>query len=225
MASKSLKTEKAERNKIFEDNPMNEQRNEDLEPKTSTIENIISVILGIAVVIVIGAMVINVIRNRETKQTTNNEEKQEQATAEATISARHVVQEGETLWGIAEKYYNDGFKYKEILNANNLQEGSRIEKGQELVIPKLEKDLAQGATTPSATPASGPTGPTGKTEEQKETILSASSDKQYTVVRGDTLWDICVKHYNNGYKWVEVARANNLKNPHLIHAGNVLILP
>lgn len=225
MASKSSKTEKTERNKIFDDKPMNEQHNEDPEPKISTIENIISVILGIAVVIVIGVMVINVIRNRETKQTTNNKEKQEQTTTEATISAHHVVQEGETLWGIAEKYYNDGFKYKEILKANNLQEGSRIEKGQELVIPKVEKDLAQESTTPSATPTSGPIGPTGKTEEQKETILSSSSDKQYTVVRGDTLWNICVKHYNNGYKWIEVAKANNLKNPHLIHAGNVLILP
>ena len=52
-----------------------------------------------------------------------------------------------------------------------------------------------------------------------------TQDDTYTVVKGDTLWEIAVNSYGDGYKWVEIAKANNLKNPNLIHTGNVLTLP
>lgn len=49
--------------------------------------------------------------------------------------------------------------------------------------------------------------------------------KTYTVERGDTLWAIAERFYNDGTRWVEIAQANNLTNPSLIHTGNVLIIP
>ena len=47
----------------------------------------------------------------------------------------------------------------------------------------------------------------------------------YEVVKGDNLWDIAVRAYGDGYKWVEIANANNMLNPCIIHSGNILVLP
>ncbi|HUV71729.1 MAG TPA: LysM peptidoglycan-binding domain-containing protein [Clostridia bacterium] len=45
------------------------------------------------------------------------------------------------------------------------------------------------------------------------------------MVKGDTLWDISVRAYQDGYRWVEIAEANNLSNPNIIHPGNALTIP
>lgn len=50
-------------------------------------------------------------------------------------------------------------------------------------------------------------------------------DNTYQVVKGDNLWKIAVKNYNNGYNWTEIAKANNLKNPSSIDVGQKIILP
>jgi nucleoid-associated protein YgaU len=39
------------------------------------------------------------------------------------------------------------------------------------------------------------------------------------------LWTIAVRAYGDGYKWTEIAKANKLVNPNLIHPGNVFVLP
>ena len=53
-----------------------------------------------------------------------------------------------------------------------------------------------------------------------------SSDKRYyTVVRGDTLWGIAKRFYGNGSRYPEIAKANNIPNPDIIHVGQVLLIP
>ena len=47
----------------------------------------------------------------------------------------------------------------------------------------------------------------------------------YTVVRGDSLWKISKKFYNDGLNWPFIASENKLANPNVIHAGNVLTVP
>jgi LysM repeat protein len=47
----------------------------------------------------------------------------------------------------------------------------------------------------------------------------------YEVVEGDNLWQIAVRAYGDGYKWVEIAEANNLSNPDLIYPGDKFTLP
>ncbi len=55
---------------------------------------------------------------------------------------------------------------------------------------------------------------------------SGGSDKRYyTVVRGDTLWGIAKRYYGNGSRYPEIAKANNIKNPDIIHVGQVLLIP
>lgn len=53
----------------------------------------------------------------------------------------------------------------------------------------------------------------------------ASTSNSYVVVKGDTLWGIAVKLYGDGSRWVEIAQANSLTNPQLIHTGDILKLP
>lgn len=230
--------------------------------KFNSADSYISMALGLAVVLVIGTLAYNFASQRPQPQTPENkqtEQKQEQKT--------HVVQEGDTLWGIAETYYQDGFKWKQIAQANNLTNG--VTTGQSLIIPDEtnEGEISAASTdiptgdnsptptkselvlAPTATPTTiekpGATGPTGATPIETTTpeptesslkptdlpsptpVVQATEKtiKTYTVVHGDTLWDIAVKQYNDGYKWSDIARANNLVNPNIIHSGNILTLP
>ena len=63
----------------------------------------------------------------------------------------------------------------------------------------------------------------------KESDLTSSSTAKegnyYTVQRGDTLWGIAKKFYGNGSKYPEIAKANNISNPDIIHTGQVILIP
>lgn len=112
------------------------------------------------------------------------------------ISESYEVKKGDTLWKIAELKMGSGFKWQEIKNLNNLK-SETIEVGQKLNIPEVSQlQINKKITTDT-----------------------------YTVVKGDTLWDIAVFAYGDGYRWVEIAKINKLVNPGIIHAGNVLKLP
>jgi nucleoid-associated protein YgaU len=117
----------------------------------------------------------------------------------------HVVSSGESLWKIAEKYYQSGYNWVDIAKKNDIATGVDIEIGQQLVIPSVE---AKDPTTHLA-------------DEETRPI----SNDTYTVVKGDSLWDIALRTYGDGYRWIDIARENNLANPDLIHQGNVLTLP
>lgn len=45
------------------------------------------------------------------------------------------------------------------------------------------------------------------------------------VMNGDSLWKIAVRNYGDGYKWTEIAKANDIKSPNLIEIGQKLVLP
>jgi nucleoid-associated protein YgaU len=47
----------------------------------------------------------------------------------------------------------------------------------------------------------------------------------YTVKKGDSLWKIAETNYRSGYNWVDISKANNLKNPGVLFTGQKLILP
>lgn len=47
----------------------------------------------------------------------------------------YVVQEGDTLTTIAQKFYGDPAKFDLIVDANNLDESTQLRVGQELIIP------------------------------------------------------------------------------------------
>jgi nucleoid-associated protein YgaU len=55
-------------------------------------------------------------------------------------------------------------------------------------------------------------------------VLPASevATTEYTVVRGDNLWNISVKMCGTGFAWESIAAVNNLPNPRIIQPGIVL---
>jgi len=63
------------------------------------------------------------------------------------------------------------------------------------------------------------------TIEEPTGNMNPISGATYEVVAGDNLWEIAVRAYGDGYRWVDIARENNLVNPNIIHPGNILSLP
>jgi len=60
---------------------------------------------------------------------------------------------------------------------------------------------------------------------QAEVQLKADHPEQYTVVKGDTLWDISGRFLREPWKWPELWHANpQVENPHLIYPGDSLSL-
>lgn len=164
-------------------------------------ENNISMVLGALVVVIVGILIFNYFKDRKNADLGN-------LTLEsAQTASEHVVVEGETLWSIAETRYGSGYNWVDVAKENNIK-GDAIEVGQKLSLPNVS------AKKPTATKLSSALEPD-----------SAISAKTYTVAKGDSLWNIAVRAYGDGYKWVEIAEANSLKNPNLIHSGNVLVLP
>jgi nucleoid-associated protein YgaU len=167
-------------------------------------ESTVSMVLGALVIVVVGVLVVNYFRGQEGTTLPTGVTTQEIGSKE--LPTNHIVAAGETLWIIAETYYDSGYNWVDIAKENGLANPGVIEEGQVLAIPKVE------AKTPTV----------AKPSVSDESSISGST---YTVVKGDNLWNIAVRAYGDGYKWVEIAEENKLENPDIIHAGNILILP
>lgn len=167
-------------------------------------EETISTALGIAVVILAVVLVFNYFKKggKEGKITPAEQTQIEETQKEETKEGIYTVKKGQSLWAIAEEVYGSGFNWTDIAKANNINNPNLIEEGQELKLPQVEKSTAT-VTKPAE-------------KIEKDT---------YTVVRGDSLWKIAVRAYGDGYRWVDIAKANKLTNPNLIHSGNVLVIP
>ncbi len=132
-----------------------------------------------------------------------------------------IVQKNESLWIIAEKKYTSGYNWVDIAKANDLADPSDIHVGDKLVLPKVTPGPSTIATSqPTVTTNDEQNSSTKQTQN-----ANAITGSTYTVVHGDTLWNIAVRAYGDGYKWTNIASANNLVNPGLIHSGNVLTIP
>lgn len=211
-------------------------------------ESTISTVLGFLVIVVVGLLVVNYFRNLDENQAFPSGTQ----TEEANRPDSYKVAEGDSLWSISEKVYGSGYNWVDIRDANNITNPNDISEGQELIIPDVEvRSLtgnlaeANSTETPKATVTPAPTltvSPTAKptlapiaevkpaeTSQPEavigETATSIAAGGSYTVVKGDNLWDIAVRAYGDGYRWSDIARANKLVNPSVIHAGNVLIIP
>ena len=66
-----------------------------------------------------------------------------------------------------------------------------------------------------------------KETKKKEPVKPKTEKRTYTVVRGDCLYSIATEFYGNGSKYTLIYNANKdkIKNPSLIYAGQVLVIP
>jgi len=155
--------------------------------------------LGILVIIVAGVLVFNYIKKGQ-KGTTipaASTQQEESKTEGEETGKKYTVKKGQSLWLIAEEVYGSGFNWIDIAKENNIKNPNLIEEGQELKLPTVEAKTIATIT------------------QTDEKIVGAS----YTVVKGDSLWQIAVRAYGDGYRWVDIAKENKLTNPNLIHSG------
>lgn len=117
-------------------------------------QSYLNLILGALIVIVLGVLIFNYFNKPATEE--GNVTPQAETTtdqngdiAKESLPGKYTVKEGDTLFVIAQKYYEDGNKYSEIVKANNLT-SEIIATGQELTIPKLEDALAMASGSPEA---------------------------------------------------------------------------
>jgi LysM repeat protein len=113
---------------------------------------------------------------------------------------RYVVQAGDDLWSLAERYYGDGRDWRKIAAANPtvLTGGpDRLQIGWKLKIPDVDDDVA------------------------------SSSDRVITVRHGDTLSSIAERELGSATRWTDIFRANRaqLSDPDELAVGMQLVLP
>ncbi len=126
------------------------------------------------------------------------------AAAPRADTITHTVQAGENLYRIGLKY---GVSWIDIMQANGLP-NSTIYVGQQLLIPL--NGPAPTPPPPEGEPTPAPTAP------------PAGTSTTYIVQRGDILSRIAQAY---GVTVSAIVAANNIPNPSLIYAGQVLIIP
>lgn len=81
--------------------------------------------------------------------------------------------------------------------------------------------------TPTPAPVAPPPVPVTPKPPPKTTPPPKPVQRTYTVKHGDTLWSIAQHFYGSGSQWPKIynANKNKIKNPNLIYAGQVLVIP
>lgn len=99
-------------------------------------ESYVSLILG--AVVVIGVFAIFLIFLREARNTSPKPAVLNTSTTPevtTTPQVTHTMAENETLWDVAVRYYGDGFRYTEIIEANKLENPDYVPPGTVIIIP------------------------------------------------------------------------------------------
>jgi LysM repeat protein len=124
-----------------------------------------------------------------------------------TPQQRYVVQAGDTLAAIAERF---GVSAAEIARANRLADPDRLKVGDTLVIPASARPAQQPAASGAAAQAA-----------RAPTPAPQPPRRRYTVQEGDSLWSIAEA---NGIG-VDALRAANPGLSERLRVGQELVIP
>jgi len=120
----------------------------------------------------------------------------------------YLVQEGDDLWKIAEKFYGSGFNAYDISIVNKIDPAAPIVPGQKLIIPDVKRR-----------------NPTVGDVSSIYTDKVIYTEGKYVVQPGDSLSIIAQKAYGDLYAWPRILQANNLSNADQIEVGMILNIP
>lgn len=188
----------------------------------------LSMILGSLIILVTVILLFNYFnRGKESlgpAQKTQIQQEQEMTTSTDT-EGKYTVKEGDTLFLIAQKYYQDGYKYTEIAKLNNLTDVNQIEIGQILNVPKMES-VNVGEVTPGKTAEIRLADKLQIVASTENTVWGEKiSEDKYTVVSGDWLSKIAGRAYGDTMAYEKIAKANNITDPNIIEPGTVITIP
>jgi putative chitinase len=172
-------------------------------------ESYTSLLLGAVVVVVVFVLIFSFVKSHNFNKTKETSSTSTEAQLSQQIPKKYTIKQGDDLWSISEKLYGSGYNWVDLEKANNLPNPNSINSGNELSVPKVKVIKIAEDTN-------------NQTASQQGAAITGN---KYTVVQGDFLWSIAVRAYGDGYRWVDIAKANNLENPDLIYSDNVLIIP
>lgn len=73
--------------------------------------------------------------------------------------------------------------------------------------------------------ACGKISPKGNSNNTSGICTNYDADKKYEVKKGDRLYDIAKKYYDDGAYWKELAKYNGIKDPKDLRAASTLYIP
>lgn len=250
--TKSQKVTKAE-SKVTVTKPAKKEETTFLNKVQSDLENrnaLLNLILGVLIVIIVGVLIFNYFNRAKDLGPASNVDTVTETTGDVTkenLPGNYTVKAGDTLFTIAEKYYDSGWEYVRIVEENKISDPNNVEEGRVLMIPRAEA-MTNASPSPatdsamtspammeaSATPSATPSPTMAPVVELPTTIAPATQPAwgnkiegdTYTVQAGDWLSTIAARAYNGDLMAYEkIAKANNLTNPNLIEVGQILKLP
>lgn len=105
-------------------------------------------------------------------------------------------------------------------------EGDALKGPEETDVPKpTASDISEAAPADSDTAVveEAPAEETGKVaDEGPEEPVAQTTIITHVVEKGDTLWDIAEKYVKDPYKYPELAKYSDIKNPDLIYPGDIV---
>ena len=129
----------------------------------------------------------------------------------------YAVKLGDNLWKIAEVNYSSGYNWVDIAKANKITNPGRIFVGEVLNLPDVSpKVIAETKVVKVSQP--------NKIEAVQNNKIETG---KYLVVKGDSLWNISVRAYGDGYQWSKLWKANKsvIKTPGKLVVGLRLEIP
>jgi nucleoid-associated protein YgaU len=215
--------------------------------------SVVNLVLGAAVLVVLGVVLFNFLSsqkqtNQDLGPSQQTENTQTGDVAKENLPGKYTIKEGDTLFIIAQKYYDDGYKFSDLAKANKILDENNIQVGQVLDIPKLE--TAQASPTANSVAEASPTTENEATEyatpapqaqapapAADQSSLGTGGDPSqtawgsrittdtYTVVEGDWLSKIAGRSYGDIMQFSKIAQANNITDPNQIVVGMVIKIP
>lgn len=174
-------------------------------------EEVVSMFLGLVIVVVVVGLIFNFFQkkkgNIDIPGSSNIEISQNDINGNI-YNGEYIVVKGDSLWNIAVKNYNDGYKWVEIAEKNNISNPGVIEIGDKLLLPELEAKVVIVETV---------------FNEDNNIVINS----EYKVVKNDSLWKIAVRAYGDGYQWVKIWQLNisKLNSPDGLEIGMMLMIP
>ena len=118
-------------------------------------------------------------------------------TPRSSRTVEYVVQPDDSMWTIAQRWFGDPNRWREIASSNPDINPHRLRVGQRLQLPAREDTrtvvLNRAVSIPAAT---------------SMTPVAAGSGRYYTVRAGDTLSTIAEAQYRTQSRWREIYQAN-----------------